>query len=438
MRTKTWFRIHSFTGVITGLLLFVICWSGTVATLSHEIDWLVTPEARAPVGAERASWGEVLAAVEAVFPDARATKLAAPLYLMSSAEVLINRPNQRRVRVYVDPYTAEVQGTHNFLNVWRFFRSFHRRLFLPNPIGIFVVSIFAITLMVSLIAALNFYKRWWRRFLRFWPGQGRALWSELHKLAGLWSLWFVLLMGVTGVWYGLEATRLPQTLLAPTADNTERAVEADKYRPIADLVAQARAARPGLAITKMYLPSGADGDGRVRVTGQGDDWLVRDRVNYVTIAANGEVIEAGSGADLSVFEYWVNMADPLHFGSFGGLITKLIWFVFGLLLCGLILSGTYLHAQRLAKDQKGRHRWPGTWAAIVVSLLVLAVSVPLGFHEAHNYGPTVDGVKQFPALAPGVQAVIIAWVVVTLGIIAGWVWILWRSAASQKTNNVDL
>ena len=79
MTTRGWFRVHSFTGVITGLILFIVCWSGTFATVSHEIDWLVTPERRAMPQVEPASWGEIHAAAQARVPGAEVRSLHAPL-----------------------------------------------------------------------------------------------------------------------------------------------------------------------------------------------------------------------------------------------------------------------------------------------------------------------------------------------------------------------
>lgn len=80
-------------------MLFAICWSGTFAVLSHEIDWLVAPEARVEAGKEQASWGEIEAAVAAAFPAAAVRSLRAPLYPASAAEAVIDLPNQRSMRV---------------------------------------------------------------------------------------------------------------------------------------------------------------------------------------------------------------------------------------------------------------------------------------------------------------------------------------------------
>lgn len=434
MKARAWFRLHSFTGVITGLLLFVICWSGTFAVVSHELDWLVTPEVRVEPREGQASWGEIRSAVAHAYPEAEIMTLKAPLYSRSAAQVLVDLPGQSSVLVYVDPYTAEVQGEHSGFTIQRFFRSFHYSLFVPNvagiPVGLYLVSAFALTMLASLVAALMFYKRWWRRFL-YWPrGRGRVFWSELHKTAGLWSSWFLLIIGLTGAWYLFEAAQPgPVNFVggvveapAPSSDS------ALPFLPLDEVITKAKATWPRLKIGTIAYGWYSPGEETVYLEGQADFPLVRDRANQMHLdPRTGEVLWQNSASDLPLYWVWSNMADPLHFGDFAGLWSKIIWFVFGLMLSGLILTGTYLHARRLAGHASERNRWPGTGAALVVSLLVLAASVPFGFHEAREwYGPALDGVKHLPTLAPGVKAVLVGWVMVTLGVIAGCVWMLWR------------
>ncbi|SMF55843.1 Uncharacterized iron-regulated membrane protein [Tistlia consotensis] len=433
MTRRAWFQVHSFAGVVLGLLLFVICWSGSFATLSHELDWLVTPAARVPAGGERASWGTILAAVQAAYPGARVTRLEAPLYSRSAAEALIRLPDGQPSRIYLDPYSGEVRGASSLLTVWRFFRSFHRSLFLPVAWGVPLVSLFGLLLLVLLVSSLCFHKRWWRGFFRFRRGGRRMLWSELHRLAGLWSLGFLLVMGLTGSWYGIEKLRAGLgdgitvyagapgrsvvTLVKPDGAG------AGPPLPLDALVREARRLRPELSIRTLRFEPGV-----LYLDGQAGSLLLRDRANQLRLDRHsGRLLYDQRGEALPAYWRWVDTADPLHFGSFAGLAGKLLWFCFGLSLSGLCLTGVWLHAERVVRLQ-GRGRWPGTLAAAAVSLALVAASLPLGLQELRSaYGAPVEGVRQLPAVAPGVACVILGWIGVSLLLLAFWAALLWRS-----------
>ncbi|WP_299399703.1 PepSY domain-containing protein [Pelagibius sp.] len=429
MTSRGWFRVHSFTGVITGLLLFFVCWTGTVATVSHEIDWLVTPEARVQPDGEALGWEALVGAVKAAYPVEEIHFLTAPLYERSAAEIVVDLPEQRFVRVYVDPYTGKLQGARSAVNLQRIFRDLHRRLFIPGSAGILLVSAFGLTLLVSFITPLIFYKRWWRRFFSFRAGSPRALWSELHKLSGLWGLWFVAVIAITGVWYGIEALKVVPGVQGPGA-----AAEAEAPLPLDRLLASVRAARPDLRIETIVPPGGRFG-GALYAEGQTGSILVRDRANHVMVGArDGSVLTNYKAGDGGLYVRWTNTADPLHFGDFGGLVSKAIWFVFGVALSGLCLTGAYLHVLRLSRaaGRPTANRWSGMRTVLAGSLMVVLASLPLGYLRYRAAGPVIDGTRHLPELAPGVTAFLALWVLLTLAVLLAWIVMLWRAGGESS------
>jgi uncharacterized iron-regulated membrane protein len=379
MSARVWFRIHSFTGVVTGLLLFVVCWSGTVAVLAHELDWLVTPELRVARGSEPVGWSAIEDAARAAVPDGEPQFVQAPLNPWSAAIVQVGTPGGGVRNVAVDPYRGRVTAVFDGrYTVQRFFRSFHRALFLPD-VGHYIVTALSLTMLVSMVAALSFYRRWWTRFFRFRPAKGGAWVTEAHKTVGLWSLWFVLVIALTGVWYLYEGLR------ADLGDGKVNYAGADASYAVAIVPEPTSPAElPPLALDALveetrqrwpdFRPTLVARDwsagGAVYVEGQTGFPLVRGRANQVNLdPRSGEVLLAHRAEDLSTYWLWSNMADPLHFGDFAGLWSKIPWFLFGALLSGLVFTGTVLHARRLAAGagNASRHRWPGTAAAIASS-----------------------------------------------------------------------
>jgi uncharacterized iron-regulated membrane protein len=200
----------------------------------------------------------------------------------------------------------------------------------------------------------------------------------------VWSLWFVLLMTLTGFWYLVEVTFAP----APPLPRAKApAVEVD-HRHLAGAFARSlaasQAAFPGLRLERILFPR--PNDNMFRFEGQHEAVLVRERTNSVTTdAASGAVLLIADGRDLGVHQRIAEMADPLHFGTFGGMWTRSLWFLFGLLLTGLSVSGAAIYSLRLAR-REAQHAVPPQsghlariWRAMGTWRFPAAVFVAIGF-----------------------------------------------------------
>jgi uncharacterized iron-regulated membrane protein len=75
--------------------------------------------------------------------------------------------------------------------------------------------------------------------------------------------------------------------------------------------------------------------------------LVRERANAVGIdPVSGEVLRVVKVPEMGWKQRWTHTADPLHFGGFGRLWSKLIWFASGLVLAVLCFSGVAVYCLR--------------------------------------------------------------------------------------------
>jgi len=350
---RRWLDWHRWAGLKLFILLSFVLITGTLATISHEIDWLIDPARRvAPATAPKAQdWDGLIAAAQSARPDWSIDWIAAPLDPWHAAEVVgVNADGERR-RLLIHPGTLKIQGERGWFNAQRLFRDAHRRLMIFNVWGIVLVSSLSLLMFASLVTGVLLYKKFWRGFFKK-PRMrdARTFWGDMHRLGGVWSLWFVAVIALTSFWYLVEALgsaagqrvapvpeQSPPTALASLTAGTV------SYN---DLAARARAAIADYRITAVYPPQFA-GD-QIRFHGHATAILVRARANQVSFdSATGEMTAISNGEMLSPMQRISEMADPLHFGTFGGFWTKILYFVFGVILSGLSLSGVYVFSARI-------------------------------------------------------------------------------------------
>ncbi|NJS13766.1 MAG: PepSY domain-containing protein [Sphingopyxis sp.] len=291
--SRLWWRVHQWVGFKLSIFLAFIFFTGTVAVLSAEIDWLLHPSLRvSPSSVEGpVQWSKIAENAAAHLNVKQISYMSEPTASAFAVRVSVTWADDSIGFLHAHPTTGVIQGSQGFVDTQRIFRNLHRHLNLPTQYGVPLVSALSILMLISFVTSFIVYKKWWRGFFKpvRWRN-ARTVWVDIHRLAGVWSLWFVLLIALTGLWYLVESL--------------------------------------------------------------GGEAPVKD----------GQTLLATDAQDLNVHQRISEMADPLHFGTFGGYWTKIIWFLFGLFLTGLAVSGIAIYGLRVGRDLTSVSQAPSGWA----------------------------------------------------------------------------
>ncbi len=383
--SRVWWEVHQWAGLKFSILLSFILLTGTLATLSHEIDWLLRPALRVDPATASAevNWAAVAETAAVQAGEGRVVSLEGPTDPWFAAVAILEAPDGGLSFVYAHPTTGAFQGKGHWVSAQRILRNMHRHLMMPVAIGVPIVSALSFLLAISLVTSFVVYKKWWRGFLK--PVRLtdlRTALGDFHRLAGLWSLWFVLLMILTAFWYLAEQTAFRAPNLPSAEVEASRQDMVGLARRLPQTLSAAEIANPDLRIERILFPTAKSG--AFILHGQDEAILVRARANAIwTQADTGEVRLTTDGRDLNLHQRISEAADPLHFGTWGGLTTKVVWFLFGLTLTGLSVSGVAIYALRLIRAERRERRWgPAlavSWAGMGVWRWPALILVIIGF-----------------------------------------------------------
>jgi uncharacterized iron-regulated membrane protein len=357
------FQVHLWCGLLLGLYFVVVCLTGSIVVYKKELERLQIPHlVHVEAQGERGSFAEMVRMVQERYPDHRLVN--AYLYQQPgiSWSFRLQAP-QGRVQTYVDPYAMRILGHDEYSDMFlQWVYDLHINLLLGptgellNGIGAYLLTLMCLTGLVV----------WWpgRRFVRNglryathagWKRQN----YDGHKLTGLASFALLAFIAVTGAHWSFTPqyeSALAWLTNGPARRVAPRVVQAEGVPPVdLDVVLAAAMRTMPEAEARLFTFSSRSELPHSLHKMLPDDFRTQgDNVVYLH-PQTGEVVRADYHNDLPLGVRLQRDMFGLHFGTFWGHWSRVVWLVVGVAPLVLYVSGTLMWWNRsLSKAMRRR------------------------------------------------------------------------------------
>ncbi len=379
---STWKRIrkflndvHLWMGLASGLVVFVVCLTGTIYTFHEEIDEFLNSEKYHVQAAADPMEVEQLAEILGRQVEGDVASVSIPVSPGDAYRFSVRKEGERRGTNYlVNQYTGEILGDTNsstsefFMTMFRL----HRWLLLDTNIGRPIVGwstfIFVFMVITGLIIWIPQKAKNWKQGLKIkWSGNWKRLNHDLHNTFGFYAAILLLIMGLTGLqwsfdWYrtglrsvlGVEDQRGGR----PGPDQGEAetdAAMASGMRALnaAELLEITDKELPFAGSYYLEIPGGEKN--RISVRKYHSGFFASPAADEIEIHAySGEVVSVQKFADKPLNEQIARSIKALHVGNVFGTFSKILYFISCLIATSLPVTGTIIWINKMKKKSKRR------------------------------------------------------------------------------------
>lgn len=362
---KLLFQVHVWTGIGLGLYILVVSASGSALVFREEIIAAAEQRIVSNVPGEILGFDGLKERAQAAYPDYQISWFRNRENPREAVEVWLENESDRKI-LLMDPVSGEFLGPKGgAVEAALQFLAYLHIFLLAGDVGVIVNGVGAAFLcLMCLTGAVIWWPgvKNWRRSLVFNPQKRwkRLNW-DLHSAVGIWSLAFVAVWGITGVYFAfpepfrnLVASFAPLDQFQPRPNVPPPSPDA-AMASVSALVAAAEQATPGKVSTWIGFPH-HEGETSAQIYRKDSFEPEGPLVGVVLNAYTGEVQQVRNFDGTAAGDRILRWFSYLHIGNFGGIPIKALWTVLGLAPVLLFITGSLMWWNRVGSKRWNRTR----------------------------------------------------------------------------------
>lgn len=367
---KRWFgKWHVYLGIIAGLIVAVVGLTGSILVFEDEIDTALNKDFFTVKQQERKIPVEtIIPLVLEKYPELKFDYAMNENDGPNNAYRFYNFTTEQEF--FVDPYTAGLSGKRLYETAFiRVITNIHTSLLL-NEAGRYIVGIASLILLILTISGLRLWiPQKWKQLksvltVKFSSSLKRQNY-DWHNVIGFYSSPVVALLSLTGVCITFSVIVVPLLFILSGKTpqgiaqifNTKSAYE----KGVQSLSAEKAAAiayreMPGSRVGGIALPADSSGVYRfdmLTAAGRPEDGK---REMLMIDQYNGKVLLNSRKDFPDIGDAYLSWLTPIHYGSFGGMPTKILACIGGLTPLVLFITGFIIWYPRWQKQKKAGNR----------------------------------------------------------------------------------
>ena len=343
------YAIHKWCGLIAGLFILMLSITGTMLLFNDEIDTATNADmVKVDPAGVRLSADNLVNSLVRQYPDASLSSTFLYPGVPDRAPMTELSLDGTRWWVYQNPATGAVLGKRERNEtLMKKVLHIHEHLTLGQT-GHAILLVVGIALILMVLTGLWHYRNSLLSVFKIGVRNKNTYLanSDLHKLTGVLSFIFLLLMAVTGSFMHWEKV---EGMFEPKEEPVAAQSEAPKAEPAAPDYTQLALARsletaekaiPNFVPAQIKYPKEADGSVTIAGTRPESNRLLGVYTSSVEInPANGEVVKVEHAEDRDFESNAEAFMEQVHFGHYGGILIQLLYGLGGIGLGTMTVTG---------------------------------------------------------------------------------------------------